>query len=117
MNEVPAAFDWVRARHECSLECVFQTLREVVDSDVKRMMALKNKPEVGFRLSAPAADKFIVTRARDYGGGTEGSMIVFELLPTEIRVRDGRDEKTILSAKPDVNPEGECLLEVQGKPY
>jgi hypothetical protein len=30
-----ASFDWVTARAKCSLERTFQTLAEIVDSDIK----------------------------------------------------------------------------------
>jgi hypothetical protein len=107
-------FDWVKARSKCSLESVFQTLREVLDSDVKSVNGL-NRVGVTFALNNSATNKLIISRERDYGGLSGGETVVFELLPNEIRVRDGRTEKHFFSAKPVLNQEGECLLEVTGE--
>jgi hypothetical protein len=106
--------DWAKRRSECSLEAIFNvSLKELLDSDVESVNQLKRRG-VEFVLDTHATNKIVVSRRRDMGGTFENEAVVFDLLPNEIRVRDARTEKTMFSAKPTLNAEGECLIEIAG---
>ena len=99
-------FNWVKARSECSLKRAFQTLWEVVDSDVKTANAL------GFQAVGFHADfqhkKIIVTREEN---DDEVRRVVFELSSAAIIVREGQS-KEMFSAKPRLSEAGECMFQV-----
>lgn len=104
--------DWVKARSACSSKRVFETLYEVVESDVKSANALNN-----------LAAKFHVTHhhkkiivSREEEDGDAVTNIVFELSPGAITVKQGPD-KPLFSARPRLSETGECLLEVDGTLY
>ena len=108
--------DWVKARAACSLKGVFQLLSEVVDSDVKAANALDRK-DIKFTLNRGITGKLIVVRERDLGGFGESAGIVFELLPSKITIAGaGLGDKPLHTMTPYLNEEGECLLEVEGRP-
>jgi hypothetical protein len=110
-------FNWVHARAHCSLEGVFHILHEIVDSDVKDVNALKRQG-VTFRLNTDATRKIIVARDRDLGGVIESTGIVFELFPDKITIAHKQGaliDKSLFSAVPSLNEDGECLMEVNGK--
>lgn len=107
-------FNWVVARSRCSLEGVFAILAEALDDDVKAVNALPGRA-ITFRLTVQPR-KLIV--ARD-----DSRNIVFELSSTEIVVRHGLSTpfgsgtpKPLFSARPHLGEDGECMLEVDGRP-
>jgi hypothetical protein len=110
------AFNWVTARQSCSLAQVFKTLEEVLDSDVKAAQGL-GILGVEFKIITDATNKIVVGRSQNCGGLVTGNAVVFELTPTEIRVKDSRTEQHLFSARPNLNIAGECLLEIDGQPY
>ena len=110
------AFNWVAARQSCSLAQVFQTLKEVLDSDVKAAQGL-GILGAEFKINTDATNKIIVGRSQNCGVAVTGNAVVFELTPTEIRVKDSRTEQHLFSARPSLVIVGECLLEIDGQPY
>jgi hypothetical protein len=112
-------FNWVHARANCSLEGVFHILSEIVDSDVKQANALRRQG-VKFSLNTEATSKIMVIRDRDLGGTKETTGVIFELLPDTISVTRKKHgaltEDSLFSAVPSLNEDGECLMEVKGKP-
>jgi len=103
--------DWVTARSVCSLNRVFQTLYEVIDSDVKTANGLRLQG-VGFHASFQHK-KVVVTREEN---DDAVRAVVFELTPVSIVVREGKS-KELFSAKPRLSDTGECMLEVDGQLY
>jgi hypothetical protein len=103
--------NWVKARSECSLKRTFQTLSEVVDSDVKTANGL-GLQAVGFH-AAFQHNRIIVRREEN---DDELRSVVFELSSAAIFVREGQS-KEMFSAKPRLSETGECLLEVDGQLY
>ena len=81
----------------------------MVHSDVKSVNAL-GRHGVKFDMRTLTEDKFIVSRVRDLGGIPESASVVFELNRLFIDVRQNAD-KVIFSARPIMNPDGECLLD------
>jgi hypothetical protein len=110
------SFDWVKTRAACSFEIVFRELTEVIDSDVKRANSL-NRPGLVFKVSAPADDKFIVSRTKDMSGILDSAVIVFELTRNEIKVRQAvpNPQAELFTAKPVLTANGKCLLEISGQ--
>ena len=45
----------------------------------------------------------------------EGEAILFERLANEIKIRDGRKDKHLFSARPVLNADGECMMEIVGE--
>lgn len=114
-SEDAESFDWVKARAACSMESVFRMLAEVVHSDVKSANRL-DRARAGFTINEPARDKVIVARQRDMHGVVEEACIVFELMSGEIKVRQMLPERRdLFSARPILNSEGMCLLEITGE--
>lgn len=113
------SFNWVHARSECSLSVVFIVLAEVIDSDVKAATAL-NRPGATFKLRRDASDKLVVTRERILQGATLNSTVIFELLADRIRVSRMKERNSepapFFTAAPNLNRDGECLLDVDGEP-
>lgn len=100
--------NWVQARAECSLRRVFETLFEMVESDVETANGLK----LGRRFQATYQHKkIIVTREEN---DDEVRSVVFELSAAAIRARAGK-ETELFSGRPRLNESGECLLEVDGR--
>jgi hypothetical protein len=112
-----AGFNWVKARSECSLQRIFQTLAEVVDSDVKSANDL-GRPNVSFHIDTQATGKIMVTRDRNMGAKNEVKSVVFALAQFSITVTTKRlsgDPQSVLSVVPNMDENGECLLTIQDK--
>jgi len=112
------SFNWVQAQADCSLAHVFGVLAEIVDSDVKAANALR-RPRVTFKCNPEATNKIMVSRARDMGGITEATGVVFELLADRINIIRKRgtvkDEEPWFFAVACLDEQGECSLEIDGK--
>jgi len=108
----PCDFDWVTARHKCSLAGVFRVLAEIVDTNVNTANALI---EPGAFERNVTANKVIVIRK--YGGAA--SSVVFTLEPNAISVKKANqagNEMALFSAKPYLTTDGECVLEINAQP-
>jgi hypothetical protein len=117
LDKSVANFNWVEARHACSLSEIFHTLKEVLKSDVASANGLKIQ-DVKFSCKTDATNKIIVGRSEVFPSGiAHGREIIFELLPAEIKVKEGRTDKHLFSAVPNLIDNGECLLEIDGRPY
>jgi hypothetical protein len=111
--------DWVKARSNCSLARIFQTLAEVVDSDVQSVNSLARE-RVSFHINTQATDKIIVTRDREKGVAHDIRTIVFQLTNFSITAtaKGPTGEATgMFSAVPNLDENGECLLVVSGDPF
>ncbi len=103
-------FNWVRARAECSVKRTFQTLYEVIDSDVKTANELKVAGSAATFHVESQHKKIIVIREEDIAVRN----VVLECLPGSINVREGQ-EKHLFSGMPRLDEEGHCMLEVDGR--
>ncbi len=113
-----AGFNWVKARSECSLQRIFQTLAEILDSDVKSANDLR-RAKVSFHVDTQATNKIIVSRDRDIGEKNEVKSVVFTLAQFSITVTSKKpngDPQSVLSVIPHMNEDGECLLTIQDQP-
>lgn len=102
-------FNWVKARAECSLKQVFFNLGEMVESDVKTANELGVGPVQVLRQHR----KTIVSRGEPAAEGVRA--VVFELEAAAITARSNGD--LILSGRPRLDEQGNCLLEVNGQLY
>lgn len=120
MTDVPAVFDWVTARVQCSIEAVYAALRERVESDIKKMQDVTVGRGVRYEVMKPADDRVIARWSRPVGSGivdTKG--VVFERRDDSIQVREATAQGTTkFVARPyvlPVEPIGRCLLEIEGR--
>jgi hypothetical protein len=102
--------DWVRARAKCSLQAVFALLRESVDSDIKTFNEVQ--PADNPVVLNSQRGKMIVARMGPTGIGEN---IVFELERSHITVRRGL-EAVLFTAKPRLDDNGDCILDVNDQP-
>lgn len=112
---VPRVFNWVKARAECSVGRIFLLLSEVVESDVKAIMELPGRNGT-YQRTRVSETKFAVSRTQDFGGGIkQDDGVIFERASGAIVVTAkfaGSDERQLFSAKPSLEPNGDCRLEV-----
>jgi len=109
VKPVDDAFDWVSARAACSLLSVFQILGERVRTDVD----IANRAPGSKRRFRVAIDPLKIVVARTHPA-EEAANIVFELCATDVAVRKGASAQ-LFRARPALNEDGECLLEVDGQ--
>jgi hypothetical protein len=105
MNVIPPIHDWVTERSKCGLKAAFDSLCEVVKSDIAKANKV-SKVWNDFKLSQFADDRFAVQ-------GPD-SAVIFEMNGSKIIVR-GPKNAWSFPATPSMNPEGECLLIVDEK--
>jgi hypothetical protein len=102
-------FDWVSARYACSLPSIFQILGEVLQADAdiaNKLPGLNRSFEVTLH-----PKRIIVSRV----SGANPTNVVFELFRADIAVREGPNQ-AMFRARPSLNQDGECMLEVDGQP-
>ena len=111
-KEVPKTFDWVKARSECDPQKVFTKLGKVIKHDVDR--ANENPvARSGIKFDLICDREFVV----EVSSGMTGKAVTVILEGSSILFL-GRGPKDVLfQAKPYLFDTGECLLEVDGKPY
>ena len=99
------------------MDGIVHILVELLDGDVKAANKLKRK-DIEFELNTQVKGKVIVTRKREMIGLMEATSVVFEFSSDSINVtqRIGMEVKPLFEAKPGLNHDGECLLEVDGNP-
>jgi hypothetical protein len=103
--EAPEYFDWVGECLKCSLEGAFLTLRETVDSDIKKWNQLRPDFHVVMN-SSFGTDKFLVNVPY------VPAAAVFEISREHRRIDIRRGPELALSAKPEICPDGQCRLRV-----
>lgn len=110
MTESAHQFDWVKARADCSLLCVFNELRLGVEEDIKTMNAmppLTEYPVPQFDLRANTmGDHFLVFRTDN-----AGMRVTFNCERGRIAVTKGEKPFAITLT---LNNEGRCKLRVDG---
>lgn len=112
-DPVPTHLDWVKARLDCSLPSIFLTLAEVVKSDVASATA--RIPGATFTVEHATEHKLIVNKAWTAAGYPQGDAVTFELQPTRgIRVTRAHADRPLFFAKPALQPDGVCKLEIEG---
>jgi hypothetical protein len=104
------AFNWVRARANCSLLHVFNELRLGAEEDVREMNTLAKLPQYSQSSLAvranTAGDYFVVFRAEN-----ANTRVEFNCETTRITVQRGDGQSVITLT---LNNEGRCKLRVNG---
>ena len=119
-RDVPVAFDWVKARSECSVQKLFDDLIKVVKSDIQ--IFNEHSESTGssrtMKFSQVCTKQFDVEASppRSTPDGTFACVMV-SLNGSSIEFFRGGMDNKLFSAKPYLLDTGECLLEVEGKPY
>ena len=120
IREVRDVLNWVKARSECSIQKLFDDLAKVVKSDVQifnecsesmgssRVMEFR---QVCTRHFCVEAKPLRPTPKRTYAN------VMVSLNGSSIEFYKGDMRNLIFSAKPYLLDTGECLLEVDDKPY
>jgi hypothetical protein len=98
-------------RFSCSLQAIFEALAEVIKTDAEAASKLLG-PDRRFKVTRQTR-KIIVVRAEHDDEGADS--IVLELSSTGITAKKGRSGDVLFDAKPVLNEEGECVLEVNDR--
>jgi hypothetical protein len=110
-------FDWVKARHECSLSKAFDKLRLDVKADVDTRQSLRVKPlgwdgfEYGFSFSANGSSFYVTIHA---GTGRNRQGVIFRLEEKYIAVFDEND-KEMFRAMVTIDNDRQCKFFVNGE--
>lgn len=115
-NGPPAPdFDWVTARHNCTLPNEFERLRDLVEKDVStRRRYLPNDNSMDFNFNDGGPDHFGVMRSpvEGFHGKTYG--VAFLLRDDHILVEDTWAERR-LTLTLTLNDAGECQFVIDGE--
>ena len=112
MNIQSEPFNWVKERHACSIEAVFERLKLGVQSDVEERQKLRERGEFGFESSftfTPTIDRFSASvRTHD-----SGRAVVFCLRRNRnhIVILDDNN-KEMMSATVTLTDDRECRIVV-----
>ena len=107
------AFDWVRARNDCSLLAVFRSLQSAAEKDVETRNALRGKADE-YRFiykSNPKTEGFFVIREGNFVGLT----ISFQVVGSAILVTEMPSNHELLTAVPTLTNERACMLKVNSQ--
>ena len=117
---VPDVFNWVKARSECSLQKVFDDLVKVVKSDIQSFNEYREREGLSrsIKFNQVCTTQFdvevlpvTITRPRD----ESFACLMVSLNGSSIEFFQGGN--IVFSARPFLLDTGECLLEVNDKPY
>ena len=118
MNEAPQChdFDWVTARHECSVANEFVRLRECVRASVAKRRKLRpEKAQVDFNFT-PAEDDFTVRRHPVQGTYGDTYNVTFSLHTDHISVTtDWQGTNASSSLRVTLNDAGECRITIDNE--
>ena len=104
-------FDWVTARHNCSIVSVFKSLEVAAEENVRTRNSLKSQNDhFRFTFQPQQSESFFVQRQ------TSNSIlyIVFNLRDSFISVCN-KSGKELFRAIPTLNNDRECRLKVNGE--
>ena len=104
-------FDWVTARHDCSLGLMFMRLHKGAEKDVAIRNQLRNGEPHKWVVEMREKN-FIVYRESNLGF----KAIEFDLTETNIVIRDHEGQGRFV-ATITLNDLGECMLLVDGKQF
>jgi hypothetical protein len=110
MDKTVSGFDWVKARSECSLAKVFQTLRLQVEADVATRKALRTEG-VPFTFGTAANGH---TFSVFVDGNQLYRTVKFGLTDKAICVY-GDDDRLLFEGRVTLSDDGECRLRVGEK--
>ena len=112
MPDTPSQFDWVTARSKCSLQVVFKELHDGVQNDVATANAVASRNgQIRFAVTTLQQRRFSVVRE----DGQIPESVEFSLERTGIiLVRYTEQDKT-LQAGISFNPDGSCMITLDGK--
>ena len=122
MKEVPNVFNWVKARSECSLQRLFDDLIKVVKSDIQSFNEYSEHKgwsrrvkfnQVCVRQFDVEVKLVVVGQSKD----KSFACLMVSLNGSSIEFFRGSIDNMIFSARPFLLDTGECLLEVDDKPY
>ena len=111
MIESDAPMEWVTKRAACSVNGVFQEIKEGVRKDI----ALRNaqiSPDSPFQITGNG-ECFFVGREKRQNHNVFKYSYRFEQTDTSIQVTDAMAEKPVIEATLTLNDDGECRLKVQ----
>lgn len=113
MEHLSQNLDWVTVRASCTVECVFQELREEIKSDIttrnKLLTGLQKEDSISFHLKPDSENSFAVVR----NGLNIVSRTTFKCERSAIQAFNGAGVQ-IIEARLTLNDQGECRLVVDG---
>ncbi len=118
MESVPKTLNWVKARAECSIDHLFETLVQVIDSDVKTIQSYDSLRRYVFQFNRVNEWKVIVSRTSPSVERASRSVVfergASEIAATAYNARGERNE--LFTARPSFDAAGACRLEIRNQP-
>jgi|SRR5688500_5467551 hypothetical protein len=110
-QQLPADFDWVAARNNCSLSVVFKQLEIEAEKNVNQRNALGNKKLEKDRFQfIPKENYFVIMR-----GGSSSRSVAFSLKLDHIYVEPSSSGGQSIRATLTLNNLAECKLKVNNQ--
>lgn len=112
-DKIPAEFDWVKARGECSLREMFERLRSVAERNIAARKKLDGWPAMEITLSdGVSGDQFSVFSS---GSELDSEGVRFYLRLDCIEVAPHGAATAPVKARVALTRQGECKLKVGGE--
>jgi hypothetical protein len=108
MDKLSTSFDWVSARHACSTQAVFESLKLAAANDVKAINSLRGQP-LFVMMPNGAGDEFSVIREDT----TPQRLVNFSITSNEISIKPSTGNSFRVNLT--LNDLGECKLRIKGR--
>lgn len=108
MDKLSSNFDWVSARHACSTQAVFESLKRAAANDIRVINSLRGKP-LFVLVSNDAGDEFSVVREET----TPQRLVNFSITSNEISIKPSTGNSFRVNL--NLNDVGECKLRIKGR--
>jgi hypothetical protein len=108
MDKLSSSFDWVSARHACSTQAVFESLKLAADNDVKVINSVRGKPLFAMKPN-DAGDEFSVIREDT----APQRLVNFSITSNEISIKPSTGNSFRVNLT--LNDAGECKLRIKGR--
>ena len=113
-NRKPADFAWVKVRHACSIQQMFEELKFAIKQDAEAVSEMLKNDAPPRRFKILERSKFIkVYEENPYAEETPA--IMFTLSGKIIQVADGATNTGIFDVTIGLNDDGDCKFMLNGK--
>ncbi len=114
--EIPKELDWVAARAACSVDALFESLAQIIESDVSAIRKVDARSIYRFRHPATSLN-VSVTRETDQAVFVRAVILTRDRRSITVTTRMPGDEfHPLFVAMPRLDETGACRLEIDGNP-